>query len=178
MVKSYKPKRNQVCTRMFKKVMEYGHFESETNRNLTKICFLGLNLTPNIDGLWNFDILYLYKALRERSIEARIHDPHIKGNTGISMGVWLGRQSENDNWSHSFDVLILSCPHLYYIKNIVQLAQLFKPNKACMLLDMYGVFSHRLSGIGEHIDIVNFSAQTKEANLLGGLVDQPKQLKQ
>ncbi len=162
----------QVLSRMFKKVMEYGHFETETTRNLTKVCFLGLNLHPNTDGIWNFDIFTLYKGLQKRGIEARIHDPHIKASQAMAMGVYLGRHSKDDNWSHSFDVIVLSCPHVYYIKNITQLADLFKQNKACMLLDLYGVFS-KLYTLGDHIDLVSFGDVAYKSVLLGGLTNQP-----
>lgn len=166
---------DQISTKMFKKVMEYGHFEPKTSRNLTKVCFLGLNLNPNKDGIWNFDILYLYKALLERGISARLHDPHIKATKAISMGVYMGRHSEHDNWAEGFDVLILSCPHIYYIKHMTQLYQLFKPNKACMLLDLYGVFSKltTMNSNTHHVDVVDFTSSYKEGDLIGGLYAQP-----
>jgi UDP-N-acetyl-D-mannosaminuronate dehydrogenase len=166
---------DQISTKLFKKVMEYGHFESKTSRNLTKVCFLGLNLNPNTDGIWNFDILYLYKAFLERGISARLHDPHIKFSEAISQGVYLGRNSEHDNWANCFDTLILSCPHMYYIKNMTQLYKLFKPNKACMLLDLYGVFSKlaTMNSDTHHVDVIDFSTEYKSGDLLGGLYAQP-----
>ena len=169
---------NQIAIKMFKKCLEYGDFEPETDQNFTKVCFLGLNLNPNTDGIWNFDILYLYKALQFRGIEARIHDPHIKATMALSMGVWMGRQSDSDNWAHGFDVMILSCPHVYYIKNLTQLSQLLKPNKPCMLLDLYGVLSKLtlLNSATHQIDIVDFSGEYKKGELMGGLLPQPRRM--
>ena len=166
---------DQIATKMFKKVMEYGHFDINSTQNRTKVCFLGLNLNPNKDGIWNFDILYLYKALQKRGIETRLHDPHIKATQALSMGVYLGRYNEQDNWAQNFDTLILSCPHLYYLKHMTQLYQLFKPNKACMLLDLYGVFSKiaLMNSDTHHVDVVDFSLEYKSGDILGRLYDQP-----
>jgi UDP-N-acetyl-D-mannosaminuronate dehydrogenase len=167
---------DRIVTKMFKKCMEYGDFESETNDNYTKVCFLGLNLNPNKDGIWNFDILYLYRALQERGLQTRLHDPHIKPTVARSMGVWIGRHTERDNWSQGFDVMVLSCPHMYYLKNMTQLYQLFKPNKPCMVIDLFGVFSMLalMKGESHHVDIINFRDQYKKGELMGGLQALPR----
>lgn len=158
--------------KLFKKCLEYADFDSKTNTMSIKVAFFGLLLYPNIPSIWNFDILYLYKALQERHIEARIHDPHIRGSEGLMYGLYMGRQSATDTWSHSFDVIVLSTPHDYYVRNFFKLSQLFKPHKPCMWLDLFGSLSHLpLMAIGsDHtFDIVNFSDESEKAELLGGI---------
>lgn len=172
----YYSKMNLFANKIYEKVSEYGQYDYrrsdlryELTENSAKVCFLGLNLYPNGNPIFiNWDIIFLMKALQRRHIETRIHDPHIRGSEALSQGIWLGRQSEGDKWTHTYNVLILSCPHMFYIQNILKLAHLFKPEQKCLFLDLYGAFT-RIGSIGDNIDIVNFMVEVKEAELMGGL---------
>jgi UDP-N-acetyl-D-mannosaminuronate dehydrogenase len=166
---NYEAKMNQLYTKIYHKCLEYNDNDAKGDEPVLKVLFLGLNMYPNITSLWNFDIWFLYKRFQKGHIEARIHDPIIRGSEALAGGVWLGRQSRDENWGHSYDVLILSCPHVWYITNIVKLSHLFKPEKRCMFLDLYGAFT-RLNNLSDNIDIVNFKAEASEAELLGGLL--------
>lgn len=166
---NFNPKLDQLCNKIYRKCLEYNNNETKTDTERLKVLFLGLTMYPNINSVWNFDILYLYKAFQEGQIEARIHDPLIKGSESIAGGVWLGRQTRDENWGHSYDVLILSTPHVWYIQNMIKLSLLFKPNQPCMFLDLFGAFT-RLNALGDHIDIVNFKAEVESAELSGGLL--------
>jgi len=161
-------KLDTLCDQIIEKIAFYCQTNSKLNSVLGKVVFLGINLYPNgVPYFPNYDILYIKKALQEFGLITRMHDPHIRGSQGLSQGFWLGRHDGSDNWAHSYDVLILSCPHLFYIQNIDKLSHLFKPDKSCMLLDLYGAFTSAYK-IGEYIDIVNFSSRTKKAELMGG----------
>jgi len=165
----FRSKLDTLCDQIIEKIAFYCQTNSKLNSILGKVVFLGVNLYPNGNPLFpNYDILYIKKALQEFGIITRMHDPHIKGSQGLSQGFWLGRHGGSDNWAHSYDVLILSCPHMFYIQNIEKVAQMCKPDKPCMLLDLYGAFS-KLYKIGESIDIVNFKAKCEKAELMGGL---------
>ena len=143
----------------------------------TKVIFMGVSLYPNSGNMINWDILYLYRSLLEAQIETRLHDPHIEGSKGLSMGFWLGRQSKEENWTHSYDCVILSCPHVFYVTNILKLAPLFKDNKPCILIDLYGIFT-KIDSIGEYIEVMNFSTEYDKGDILGGLypINKPKLL--
>lgn len=165
----FRSKLDSLCEQIYEKIEFYSDFDPDLNMVSAKIVFLGLNLYPNGIPLFpNYDILYIMNWLQRKGLYTRLHDPHIKGSEGLSMGFWLGRQSSSENWTHTYDVIILSCPHLFYIQNITKLAHMCKPNKTCVLLDLYGAFT-RLYKIGEYIDIVNFQSRSKRAELMGGL---------
>jgi UDP-N-acetyl-D-mannosaminuronate dehydrogenase len=154
---------------MYQKMRNYFETGSEVNPKRPKMIFLGLNLYPNgIPSFINPDIMYLYKALQSLDIEGRIHDPHIRGSEALSQGVWLGRKTGEDNWSHTFDVMILSCPHLFYIQNMGKLANLLKPHKRGLIIDLYGAFI-KLAQVGDRVDIITLWQEVEEAELLGGL---------
>jgi UDP-N-acetyl-D-mannosaminuronate dehydrogenase len=161
----------QITLNLFKKCLEYSEvseIKEVAKLRLPRVLFLGLNLHPNKDGIWNFDILHIYKAFQQLGIDVRIHDPHMHEKTAISMGVWLGRRFDEERWSQGFDVLILSTPHVFYIQNIIKLSALFRKGKSCMFLDLFGAFS-KLSSIGNDIDIVNYSTEYEKGDILGGL---------
>lgn len=168
-VPPFRSKLDSLCYLMYQKMRNYFENSSEVNPKRPKMIFLGANLYPNgIPTFMNPDILYLYAALQKLDIEGRIHDPHIRGSEALSQGVWLGRQTQEDNWSHSFDVMVLSCPHLFYIQNISKLANLLKPYKRGLILDLYGLVI-KLAQLGDHVDIISLWQESEEAELLGGL---------
>jgi UDP-N-acetyl-D-mannosaminuronate dehydrogenase len=147
---------------MLKKIQMYGSSD-------TKVVFMGLSTYPNTGHMFNWDIVYLYKCLEKTRIEARMHDPHIRGSEALSAGVWLGRKEKGEAWLHSYDCIILSCPHVFYMTNLQQLGHLLKDTKPCLFLDLYGALS-KITNIGESIDIVNFGKEAKKAELTGGLI--------
>jgi len=155
-------KLNVIAQKLLKKVQLYASSD-------TKVGFMGLSMYPNTGYMINWDIFFLYKALREAPIEVRIHDPHIKGSEALSCGIWLGRQTKDENWTHSYDVIILSCPHIFYINNLAKLGNLFKENKPCLFLDLYGVLS-RINSIGDSISIEDFTVEYDNEDILGGLL--------
>lgn len=134
-----------------------------------KVVFMGLSLYPNTGHMFNWDIVYLYKALSETNIETRIHDPHIKGTEALAAGIWLGRQTKEEDWSHGYDVIVLSCPHVFYMTNITKIALMLKASKPCLFLDLFGVME-RVSSIGDSISIVDFTTHYEKGSLLGGLI--------
>ncbi len=159
-------------------VLNYGESDKEQTGIYAKAVFLGLNQYINgVPGFLNWDIIYLYKALQERGIETRLHDPHIKGSEALSMGLWLGRHNERDNWGHQFHALILSCPHLFYIKNMAKVAHMLIPDRATVIIDMFGAYS-RLWKVGDSISVINLKEHAEKAELLGGMIlrQEPKKL--
>jgi len=164
------------CQEVYEKVSDYFETDSKGYYKESKVGFFGLVFNPNNGGLWNFDILSVYRAFQEEAyIQSRMHDPHIKGPQALEWGVWLGRQSEDDNWSHSFDAVIISTPHLYYYKNIDKMAHLCKPDKRCLFLDLFGGLVS-VESIGDHIDYVSFLETTKKWGIGGGLLNQVPKL--
>jgi UDP-N-acetyl-D-mannosaminuronate dehydrogenase len=165
-MKKHRTKLNKIAYKLLKQIQNY----SDT---YTRVVFMGLSLYPNSGHMFNWDIVYLYKTFLESSkktyIEARIHDPHIRGSEGIAAGVWMGRQNDEEKWTNNYDVLILSCPHMFYINNLSKIAHLFKTSKPCLFLDLYGVIT-KLSTIGDNIDIVDFSTEYEPGDILGGLI--------
>lgn len=168
----FRTKLDTLCFKIIKKVNKYSSFDIETNGKYAKVIFFGLSQYMNgISPLLNFDILYLYSAIQTSQnpqIKARIHDPHITGTDGLSYGVWMGRQSSAEKWTHTYDVLILSTPHLFYTQNITKLAHLLNPNKDCLFLDLFGAFTS-IYKIGDRIDVINFKEESKQAGMLSGM---------
>jgi len=165
----YRSKLDSFSHEIARKMQNYVQTDIETNQKRLKIVFLGVNQYQNgIPFFVNWDIIYLYRSFLEAGIEARLHDPHIRGSEGLSQGVWLGRHNEDDNWSHSFDVMILSCPHLFYIQNITKLGALFVPNKRGLLLDIWGAFT-KIYKLGDSIDIVTMRDSAERSGMLGGM---------
>ena len=165
---NYEQKMLGFCNKVFKKVLEYSEYKQEVNYLSSKVLFLGLLLTPNQTSHINWDMVYVYKALQERGIKCRIHDPHIKASEGLAMGLLMGRRSQDESWSYSYDALVLSCPHLYYLQNMDKLAKLLNPEKMGVIIDVYGAFA-KAYAVGNFIDIANFHSDAKEAELMGGL---------
>ena len=166
---AFRSKLDQLCYEIFSKVIDYSRKDSETKAISSKILFFGVNSYQNgVPHFINWDIIYLYKSLQKRGIEARIHDPHISGPQGISVGLWLGRHHKDDNWGHSFDCIILSCPHLFYIQNMSKLSNLFIPDKQGLLLDLWGAFT-KIYRLGDSIDIVSFRHRCEVAGMMGGM---------
>jgi UDP-N-acetyl-D-mannosaminuronate dehydrogenase len=153
---------NRLVNLLLEKIQVYGSSD-------TKVVFMGLSTYPNTGHMFNWDIVYLYKCLQKARIEARIHDPHIRGTEAISAGLWLGRRTKEESWTNAYDCLILSCPHIFYMNNIHKIGYLLKNTKPCLFLDLYGSLS-RITNIGDGIDVVNFSEETKEAGIMGGLI--------
>lgn len=153
--------------KIFKKCLEYSDIDPETNKISIKVVFFGISQYPNVPSIINFDILYLYKALQELHIEALIHDPYIAPTEALLYGLHIGRQSRYEKWSHSFDVVILSTPHNFYLSNINKLINLFKPHKPNLWLDLYG-YTHPATLVNyDNVTMIDFSEQAKEAELLG-----------
>jgi len=168
-VPSFRSKLDSLCYIMYHKMRNYFEVGSEVNPKPPKMIFLGANLYPNgIPTFMNPDILYLYAALKKLDIEGRIHDPHIRGSEALSQGVWLGRQNKEDKWSHSFDVMVISCPHLFYIQNLGKLANLLKPDKRGLVIDLFGLVI-KLAQVSDNVDIISLWQEAEEAELLGGL---------
>ena len=166
---SFRSKLDQLCFEMEAKMQNYLTFDAKQNRFYGKVLFLGINRYINGNPTFiNWDIIYLYRSLIYRGLEARIHDPHIRGSEALSMGLWLGRQSKDETWSHSYDVLILSCPHLFYVKNMGQIGHLLNPDKACGLIDLYGMYA-KIAQVGNNISIINMKAASERAELMGGI---------
>ena len=174
----FRSKLDSFCDKIADIVKNYAQTDAEMNSFYAKVVFLGLNQYINgIPPFLNWDIIYLYKGLQERGFDCRIHDPHIKGSEALSMGLWLGRHDEKDNWGHSYHALILSCPHLFYVQNIGKIAHMLIPNKATVLIDIFGAFS-KLGAIGNSISIYNLKREAEKAELMGGMIlrQQPKKL--
>lgn len=162
--------------KLFRKCLKYAETNSEMNNMSLNVIFFGFLLYPNVPSILNFDILYLYKAFQRRHIEARIaelrlririHDPHIQHTEAASYGITLGRQNEDDKLSHFYDVIILSTPHNFYLRNLHKLTHLFKSNKKCLWLDIYGYVSP-ITLVGCHnIDVIDFFEEAMEAELMG-----------
>jgi UDP-N-acetyl-D-mannosaminuronate dehydrogenase len=169
-MKKHRRKLNEIAYKLIERIQNYASTD-------TKVCFMGLSLYPNTGHMFNWDIAFLYKALSEVNITARMHDPHIRGSEALAAGIWLGRQDEGETWTHSHDVIILSCPHVFYMTNITKIAMMLKDSKPCLFLDLFGVMS-RIGGIGENISIVDFSTECGNY-LIGGLIpiNRPKLLK-
>ena len=153
---------NHLADLMLEKIQIYGSSD-------TKVVFMGLSTYPNTGHMFNWDIVYLYGCLRDLGFGPRIHDPHIRGSEALSAGLWLGRRAEEENWTNSYDCIILSCPHVFYLNNLHKIGHMLKNTKPCLFLDLYGSLT-RISNIGESIDIVNFSEEAKEAGIMGGLI--------
>ena len=155
-------KLNDLSYLLLEKIRLYGSSD-------TKVVYRGLSLYPNTGHMINWDIVFLYRAAQEAHIEARIHDPHISGSEALAAGLWLGRQTKEEEWTHSYDCVILSCPHIFYMNNLHKIGHMLKDTKPCLFLDLYGVLS-KVTTIGESIDIVNMGEEAKEAELMGGLL--------
>ena len=166
----HRRKLNEIVYKLIENIQKYASTE-------TKVCFMGLSLYPNSGHMFNWDIVFLYKALSEANITVRIHDPHIRGSEALSAGVWLGRQTKEEEWTHTHDVIILSCPHVFYMTNILKIALMLKTSKPCLFLDLFGVME-RLSAVGPNISIIDFTTQYEKGSLLGGLIpiNRPKLL--
>ena len=165
----HRSKLDQLCYEMSNKMQNYVRINTETNQKHLKVIFLGINQYQNgIPFFVNWDIMYLYRSFLEAGVEARLHDPHIRGSEALSQGVWLGRHNGDDNWSHSFDCMILSCPHLFYMQNMTKLGALFIPDKQGLLLDLWGAFT-KIYKLGDSIDIVSMRDAAERAGMLGGM---------
>ena len=153
--------------KLFETCLKYADIKGKTNVMTLKVSFFGLLLTPNIPSILNFDILYLYKAFQDRHIETRIHDPHISGSEALQYGVHLGRQSEHEKWTHNHDVIVLSTPHSFYMKYIDKMLHMFKPDKQCLWLDIYGAISPISMVAYDNVDHIDFYEQALKAELMG-----------
>ncbi len=168
---------NQIAIKLFKTILYYSEVEHKIAIKSPKVAFMGLTLYPNMNSIWNFDTLFLYKALQERHFEVRIHDPHVSGSEGIAGGVWLGRQSSDEKWTHSYDAIIISTPHNMYVENFAKLSNLLKPDKRGAIIDLHGrvpdcidssSLIDILAGITTPVDIVDFSTEYVKGDILGG----------
>lgn len=156
-----------IVAEMAKILFNYINYDRENNKISQKVCFLGLSLYPNIPSIPNFDIMALYKAFQSPLIEASIHDPHISGAVESIYGIPMGRQ-RTERWTHSYDALILSTPHQFYLDNMDKLYNLFIPTKPCALLDMWGVMSPDYMPHNDRVDIHDMSTVVRDHGLLGG----------
>jgi UDP-N-acetyl-D-mannosaminuronate dehydrogenase len=164
----YRSKLDSLCFEIYKKIKEYSRNEIETELIRPKVVFLGVNLYQNgIPAFINWDIIYIYRTLQEQHIEARIHDPYIKVEEGLSQGLNMGKRT-GENWSHKIDAMILSCPHSVYIDHMDKLSHLLNPNKRGVVIDLYGAFN-RTYKLWDNVDIFNLKEESEKAELLGGM---------
>ncbi len=162
----FRSKLDAFCARLAHIVKNYSENDTETGAFYAKVLFLGINRYINGNPTFiNWDIIYVYRSLLEAGIEARLHDPHIRGPEALSQGVWLGRHNPEDNWAHSYHAMILSCPHMYYIQNMTKLANLLVPSKATVLIDIWGMFT-KIASIGDNISVYNMIDSAKECEVL------------
>lgn len=165
----FRSKLDAFCARLAHIVKNYAETDPETNAFYAKVLFLGINrYIGGNPSFINWDIIYVYKALQEAGIEASLHDPHIRPEMALSQGLWLGRRKQEDNWSHSYHALILSCPHLFYMQNMNKLGHLLVPSKATVLIDIWGMFT-KIASIGDNISVYNMIDSAKECGLMGGI---------
>ncbi len=161
----FRSKLDAFSARLAHIVKNYAENDPETNAFYAKVLFLGINRYINGNPTFiNWDIIYVYKALQEAGVDARLHDPHIRPNMALSQGIWLGRRSKEDNWSNSYHALILSCPHLFYIQNMTKLGHLLVPSKATVLIDIWGMFT-KIASIGDNISVYNMIDSAKECEV-------------
>jgi len=166
---------NQIAIKMFKTILYYSEIEHKIAIKSPKVAFMGLTLYPNMSSIWNFDTIFLYKALQERHIEVRIHDPHVTGLDGLAGGIWLGRQQGDDNWTHAYDAVIITTPHTFYMDNLHKITHLLKPNKRGLIIDLHGymmshgIDSSSLAGISNAVDILDFSREYVSGDILYGV---------
>ena len=93
----------------------------EKLKRKSKILFLGLTFKEDVPDLRNSKSLEIISFLQKKFHIIKHHDPYGKTND-------LQLENLTKIKNNSFDALVLAVPHKYYLKRMVFIKSLLKPN--------------------------------------------------
>ena len=93
----------------------------EKLKRKSKILFLGLTFKEDVPDLRNSKSFEIISFLKNKQHTIELHDPYVKSDDLQLVNL---KKIKNN----SFDALVLAVPHKYYLKRMVSIKSLLKPN--------------------------------------------------